>query len=153
MGIARDGIRVGRQAPVWAANDAFGALQQCPNRSAWQVLVFADQELAFFSDLAAGLNHIRQSEPLVDVVIVSSRSREICQVIAETLELTVPIVPDSTDLYRRFRVRVRPFVHVIDPKGIVRAKGIANYEETVRAFLRWARSSTSASLQATKLPA
>ncbi|MGH7759799.1 MAG: peroxiredoxin family protein [Candidatus Dormibacteraceae bacterium] len=140
MGISRDGISVHKRAPAWEATDVSGTKRRSPHGSAWQVLVFADQELAFFHDLALGLNKISLSEPDVEVVILSPRSSEICRVIAEGLDLSVPIVPDAGKLYKRFRVRVRPFVHVVDPQGNVRAKGVANYEATVRAFLRWGRS-------------
>jgi len=145
MGITRDGIGIGKRAPMWQARDLAGQVRRGPHGSSWQVLVFADQELAVFQDLRAGLNRIHSSDSDIEVLLLSPRSKEICDVIADSLAISVPMIPAAEDLYGRFRVRVKPFVHVIDPHGVVRAKGVANYEVTLRAFVGWARSQGSAS--------
>ncbi len=74
-GITRDAIGIGKQAPTWQARDLTGKVRRGPYGSSRQVLVFADQKLAVFQDLPAGLNGINSSDSDIEVLLIRPRSK------------------------------------------------------------------------------
>lgn len=57
IGVTRYGIGVGKPAPTWP------------------MLVFADQKLAVFQDLPAGLNRVNSSDSDIEVLLIGPRSK------------------------------------------------------------------------------
>lgn len=141
IGVARDGFPPGTTVPTWSLPDAAGHTHTTPNRDHWQFLIFADQSLASFPELIAGMHHLAQKVQEVEVLVISQESRQDCQATAQLLDLQVPIVPVKRAFYERFRVRVMPFALLLDPHGIVRWVGLVNTE--AQLFHAWQMSHAS----------
>lgn len=59
-------------------------------------------------------------------------ARAIAQAAGQELDIMATAKESVAD---RYRVRVSPFVHVIDPSGIVRARGLVDHREHVEHLL------------------
>jgi hypothetical protein len=144
IGIARDGPRRGGAAPKWHALDDRGQERNVPNRSRWQLLVFADHCLQSFPDLITAMNRF-QAEPVAfEVIVVARGSAHLVRTAAGTLGNAVPIVSVDQAFYDRHNVRVMPYAVLVDDQGIVRWTGIANHEGQLRHALRMARGDNAA---------
>jgi|SRR5579863_3606413 len=141
IGITRDGFPPGTVAPTWSLPDLEGHAHVTPTGDHWQFLIFADQSLASFPELVAGMHRLAQEVKELEVLVISQESRSDCQVTAQQLELQVPLVPASAAFYERFRVRVMPFAFLLDPRGIVRWVGLVNTEPQL--FHAWLMSRAS----------
>lgn len=128
IGVARDGFPPGTKAPTWSLPDAEGHAHATPAKDHWQFLIFADQSLASFPEVIAGMHQLVQTVQELEVLVISQESRHDCHATAEVLELQVPIVPVEPAFYEQFRVRVMPFALLLDPHGIVRWVGLVNTE-------------------------
>lgn len=141
-GILRDGLPAGQSAPAWTGPDLSGQRKQIPNQAKWQILVFADHSLAAFPSLAEGMDNLQVAAGEVEVLLISSDSVRLCEATRRVLELKVAIVRDTASLFRRFRVRVKPFAFVLDPIGTVRWVGLVNTKEQLVHMLRLARTTS-----------
>jgi hypothetical protein len=144
IGIWGDGISPGRQAPGWLMTDLKGVRRGTPSGSTWQVLVFADHSLRNYPDLLVGLDRLAAFEDELEIVILPRPGSEhATEEVLTQGEQSVPIVPSSPTLYNDYRVRVMPFVFVLDPNGIVRSSGVPGFEATLVGMLREAGLPTS----------
>jgi len=128
IGVARDGFPPGTTVPSWRLPDAEGHEHATPAKDQWQFLIFADQSLASFPEVIAGMHQLAQKVQELEVLVISQEPRHDCKATAQLLELQVPIVPVEPAFYERFRVRVMPFAMLLDPQGIVRWVGLVNTE-------------------------
>jgi hypothetical protein len=148
FGIARDGVRVGKKAPTWQATDLSGRLHTGPPQEKPQLLIFADQDLQAFPDLIRGMNRLLESPANLEVLVIASAPRDICLLSSTNLKLQVPLIPAAHSLYWQFRIRVRPFVHIVDQENVVRSVGLANTDADLRRLLdaaaEYARKSRTA---------
>jgi hypothetical protein len=147
LGVLRDGIPDGKRAPSWRLADAAGVTRQCPS-GRWQLLLFADHSLREFPDLVAGLKRLTAEEPELETLVLSKGHMELTErLLAGPLGLDLPILHVDDAFYRRFNVRVMPFVFFVDPAGVVRAPAIVNHEDSLQRMwtLAQARASRPAS--------
>lgn len=140
IGIARDGLPPGKVAPSWQLPDLEGRLHVTPAGDRWQLLIFINQALAAFPDLVTGMHHLAATFHELEVLILSTESKENCAQTIQQLNLQVPVVPIDSALYDRFRVRVMPFAFFLGPDGIVRWVGLVNTEAQLSVAWRIARA-------------
>ncbi len=126
IGIARDGIPPGKTAPPWNLPDVAGQVRKTPADDHWQFLIFADHALGRFPDLVAGMHYLASTVEGLEVLVLSRRNQEICEAIVRGLDLQVPVVPVDSALYDYYKVRVMPFVFLLDPHGMVHWCGLVN---------------------------
>jgi hypothetical protein len=142
IGIARDGLPVGKPAPPWSLPDLVGHLRVTPAGDHWQFLIFADHSLASFPNLVAGMNHLAATVQELEILVLSRESRDLCEATVRALNLHVPIVQVDQEFYNRFRVRVMPFATLLDPRGTVRWVSLVNIEEQLSHAWRTIRAMT-----------
>ena len=131
LGVLRDGLQVGERVPRWALRDLDGVERRSPS-GRWQLLVFADHSLREFDGFADALNRLQDSTPELEIVLLSRGHPDLTDyILRKVLDLRVPIVQVGEAFYRRFDVRVMPFLYFIDPNGVVRAPAIVNQESTL----------------------
>ena len=129
IGIARDGLSVGKPAPPWSLPDLAGHLRVTPAGDHWQLLIFADHSLSAFPNLVAGMNHLATAVQELEVLVLSRESRDLCEATIRALEMQVPIIQVDQAFYDRSRVRVMPFAFLLDHRGVVRWVSLVNTEE------------------------
>ena len=136
LGIIRDGLPWGADAPRWRLPDTDGVARQVPG-GRWQVLVFVDHSLREFPELARALAELGDREP-VDVFLLPKAHAHLALEVARGLGLDAPVVPVDDAFYWRHNVRVMPFSIVLDERGVVRAEGLASDEP--RFEMVWQRA-------------
>jgi hypothetical protein len=82
--------------------------------------------------------------PDAEAIMLTRGDPMLSRSVIEQFGLDIPIVPVSEDFYHRHRVRVMPFMFVVDPDGLVRSVGLANREDTVLTIWRKARLGAAA---------
>lgn len=135
--IDRDGLAVGSIAPDFVAQTSDGATVQSHDfRGRWQVLLFAlptcqicrslMPELATLArDLGdqVGVHVLVRGEPRM--------ARPFCD-----LARGVDVLAVAEAIARRsYRIRVSPYVTVLDPSGVVKAKGLVDRVEHIEHLL------------------
>ena len=137
LGIIRDGLPGGSDAPRWQLPDTDGVTRRVPSGT-WQVLVFADHSLREFPELAGALTALRDEDPSVEVLVLPKAHPDLAAEVARGLGLHAPVVAVGDELYWRHNVRVMPFVMILDERGIVRAEGLTS--DAPRFEMVWRRA-------------
>jgi hypothetical protein len=101
----------------------------------WQLLVFADHSVREFPGLVEGIGELRAAEAELEALLLPNRQPDLAAEAIAVMGLDIPVVGVDRDFYRRHRVRVMPFVLVLDPTGAMRAGGLANDAE--RLWMIW----------------
>lgn len=140
IGIARDGFPPGKSVPAWSLPDLEGHLRVTPAGDHRQLLIFANRSLVAFPDLVTGINHLAQTEPELEVLVLSNEDRDQNRVTMQGLDLQVPLLSVDQAFYEQFRVRVMPFAFFLDAQGIVRWVGLINTEAQLFHAWRIARA-------------
>jgi hypothetical protein len=140
LGIARDGPKRNHPAPTWQATDNTGKGQCVPSEGRWQLLIFADHNLASFPELIAATNRLPAGIDDLDVMVLArSRAGLSAETIA-ALGISAPIVMVDQQLYDQYKVRVMPYVVLVNENGIVKWTGIGSNEGQLRRVLHQAGS-------------
>jgi hypothetical protein len=140
-GSERDGLPIGERAPAFDYTPVKGGTA-VPTRfepkGHWSLLLFADPGCA---SCETALQALEQLVPTfahtLRIQVVTSA--ELTQIMAVELFTTTSFAicrvrhDVVTGLYR---ARVTPFAFLIDPEGIIRAKGIAGNERSLRNVVR-----------------
>mgnify|MGYP001271790443 CR=1 FL=1 len=142
VGLWKDGLAVGKNAPPWTLTDTAGKLQRIPSHHHWQLLLFTDHSLMSFPSVLVGINHLVDFAHDLEVLVLISQDRKFCQSIARELRLLAPVVPVDQTFYQRYGVRVMPFVTLLDPNGIVRWVGLINTEAQLFHTWKMVRATT-----------
>ena len=137
-GVSRDGVSVGTRAPDFTAIDAAGT-----NRSLrdylgrWTVLIFASPTCQICWRLVPKLREFRQAvRDQVEVLLLLRADHEVAAAYETTTAGALPVLAIGTrGAAEKYKVRVSPFIHVLDPAGVVRAKGLVNTVENVEHLL------------------
>jgi len=145
LGVLRDGLQLGERAPRWALRDLDGVERRSPS-GRWQLLVFADHSLREFHGFADALNRLQESSPELEILLLrhelSILRRQVGRprfetndrVLLAAFSRTLPrrsVVHVDEAFYRRFDVRVMPFLYFVDADGVIRAPAIVNQEGTL----------------------
>lgn len=128
-GIKRDGIKHGKQLPAWQLPDLTKIVHTTPSREKWQLLIFTTAIIESFPSLFNGIKSISKLHPELEVIVIARAGKISCENIAKTLGFQVPVVPVDQTFLNRLKVRVIPFVYLVDPNGIIRWVGLVNTEE------------------------
>jgi len=79
-----------------------------------------------------------RSHPDVGVVWLNAASEEESLKMVSDLGATLPVAPYTPEskLMDRYKVRVTPFMFLLDEKGVVRAKGLANTKSGLDVYYK-----------------
>jgi hypothetical protein len=134
MGRARDGFPPGTELPHWSLPDLTGQIHRTPSKKHCQLLIFTTHALGAFPRLVELIEHLNVTEKKLEIIILSSAPKDICEAMGRGLDLHVPVVRVDMSFYRRFRVRVMPFAFIVDSSGIIHWVGIASARAVEHAW-------------------
>lgn len=137
--IERDGLAIGTRAPVFVAEDATGSEVRLSDvLGKWLVLLFAFPACRICRELLPDMGTLsRELGSEARVLLLLRGSLDDLRLLLEQENPTIESwAIGHHGVAERFRVRVSPFVHVIDPAGNVKAKGLVNNREAVEHLLR-----------------
>lgn len=134
-GINRDGLPLGSQTPDLVATDASGRQRSFGEfRGRWLVLIFASPTCQICLKLVPELQDLR-ADLGADVEVLVALRADGPEVASEYERLTLGAAPvlavGTRAASDKYKVRVSPFVNVVDPDGVLRAKGLVNSIDNV----------------------
>ena len=128
-GVSRDGIEKGHTAPDFTLSDQHGVVHRLKAYRGRPVMIlFGSPHCSPCRILLPQLHDWARSHPDVMVLWLNAASPEESLKFVSETGSTLPIVPfaPETNLMDSYRVRVTPFMFLLDENGVVRAKGLAN---------------------------
>lgn len=155
MGTDREGLAIGGVAPGFEYFPAQDYSKSIPIRfepkGSWSLILFADPGCV---SCEGALSELERFVPKLgnSVRLFVATSAEPAQIAAIDAfkKTSLPISRVSHDVpYKLFRTLVTPFVFLIDPEGIIRAKGFATDEKAFRKIVQKVHRSAIAVVPAT----
>lgn len=128
-GVSRDGLERGTKAPDFRLTDQYGNAQQLSQyRGRPVVLLFGSPHCNPCRTLLPQLHDWAKAHPETTVLWLNATTEEESLKFVSDTGATLPVLPHppETNLMDRYKVRVTPFMFLLDEGGIVRAKGLAN---------------------------
>jgi methylamine dehydrogenase accessory protein MauD len=128
-GVSRDGLDRGAKAPDFSVTDQYGELHRLINyRGKPAVLLFGSPHCSPCRILLPQLHDWAKGHPEVGVLWLNAASPEESLKFVSDTGSSLPIAPypPETNLMDSYRVRVTPFMFLLDEEGVVRAKGLVN---------------------------
>ncbi len=122
------------EATTRAALD--GSLVTIGGPSEWQVVLFASPTCHLCDQLAPSLSVAARMHDARPVVVVDAEADDARPLIARK-RVDAPVVA-APDIARAYAIPGTPFVVVLDPQGVVRAKGTANNLEQLEGLIETA---------------
>ena len=138
-GVSRDGLERGTRAPDFKVTDQYGTEQRLSNYKGKPVaLVFGSPNCGPCRTLIPELHDWARRHP--DVVVLwlnSATPGDSLRFVSET-GATLPVAPYSTEdnLLDTYKVRVTPFMFMLDEGGVIRAKGLVNNKGGLDIYYR-----------------
>lgn len=128
-GISRDGLQFGVRAPEFERPTLDGPVVRLRQyRGQWVLLYFADPLCEDCYRILPSLAELQEQMAGAATILFLFRG-DLADAAAfpDLAHARVPVVAvGRKGLIEQYRVRVSPFLQVLDPDGIVRAKGLAN---------------------------
>ncbi len=128
-GVSRDGLEKGTTAPDFSLADQYGATQRLANyRGRPVLLVFGSPHCSPCRTLLPQMHDWAKAHPdVVPIWLNAASNDESLKFVSETgATLPVAAYPPETNLMDKYKVRVTPFMFMLDEKGIIQAKGLVN---------------------------
>lgn len=137
-GVSRDGLPLGTRAPAFTARTARGTTMTVPaNDGRWRALFSVSAACEECYAAMPGLAELQAEldEQLRVVMLLPVEADELPDIpLLRDSPIDVAIV-GREGLRKQYRIRVMPFMHVVDPDGIVRAKGVVRNRERLEHLL------------------
>ncbi len=138
-GVSRDGLDRGARAPDFNLTDQYGHAQQLSQYKGRPVLLlFGSPHCSPCRLLLPQLHEWARQHSDINILWLNSASpAESERFVAET-GATLPIAPYTPDdnLLDKYKVRVTPFLFMVDEKGMIRAKGLVNSKGGLDMYYR-----------------
>jgi hypothetical protein len=140
-GSERDGLPIGEKAPAFDCtliNQGTALPTRFEPRGHWSLLLFADPGCA---SCETALQALEQLAPTfthtlhIQVVTSAELSQIMAVEVFTTTSFDISHIRHDV-VSQLYRTRVTPFAFLIDPEGIIRAKGIAGNERSLRTLMR-----------------
>src|SRR5437762_3887586 len=128
-GVSRDGLAPGAKAPDFSLKDQYDSPQRLSDyRGRPTVLLFGSPHCSPCRILLPQLHDWAKAHPEVGVIWLNAASDEESLKFVSDTGSTLPIAPytPQENLMDKYRVRVTPFMFLLDEDGVVRAKGLVN---------------------------
>lgn len=141
VGSEREGLAIGEDAAVFdytpASEDADAAIRFEP-QGTWSLLVFADPGCSSCQDTLRTLERMspKLAQTMRLLVLTTADPSQVAAADAfRNASVTIGRVRNEVPA-KLYHTRVTPFAHLIDPEGVIRAKGIASDEASFRKIVR-----------------
>jgi methylamine dehydrogenase accessory protein MauD len=138
-GVSRDGLERGVRAPDFKLTDQYGQVQQLSSYKGKPVaLLFGSPHCSPCRLLLPQLHDWARQHSDVSVLWLNAASEEESNRFVSETGATLPVVPYTPDdnLLDKYKVRVTPFLFMLDEKGMVRAKGLVNNKGGLDLYYR-----------------
>jgi methylamine dehydrogenase accessory protein MauD len=138
-GVSRDGLNRGTSAPDFTLTDQYGHPQRlAAMRGKPAALLFGSPSCGPCRLLAPQLDDWAKKHPDINVVWLNAASSdESARFVAETgLKVPVAAYSPESKLLDLYKVRVTPFIFMLDEVGVVRAKGLVNNKGGLDIYYR-----------------
>ncbi|MDE3194154.1 MAG: redoxin domain-containing protein [Chloroflexota bacterium] len=136
--IERDGLALGKAAPEFEAIAATGTKVGLGDLSGtYAALIFASPSCRICRSLLPGLPPLaRRLEGKARIIVMLRGAPTDAELMAEEAAAPVEVWSiGARGIAEQFHARVSPYLQVIDPMGVVRAKGLVNGVEHVEHLL------------------
>ncbi len=136
-GIYRDGLQIGTKAPLFRAYEHGEERSLGDYVGKWLVLVFAAPACQICLNLIPGLEILREDlGKEAEVLILLRAGDEVAADYRQITNTTMPVLAiGQRGVAEQWLVRVSPFAHILDPSGVIKAKGLVNTVENVTHLL------------------
>jgi hypothetical protein len=141
MGSNRDGLPIGGQAVAFAhtpVNHSDGSSHsRFDPYGTWSLLLFADPGCVSCQKAVQALEELAPTLNTLQVLVVTSSDPVVIEAVEEFRTASVPLSRVSWDVPADlYQTHGTPFAYIIDPAGIIRAKGIAGDKTGFQKLLR-----------------
>ena len=137
------GLEVGAQAPDFTLPDATGQMVSLEDFAGQRVLLaFSSTHCRACMEMYPHLRAFSESQPDVQVVMISQGSTEENRQLAQMQGFAFPVLPvlDWGDrVMVDYQVPGTPFFYVIDREGVIASRGFANTLEQLKELARAGR--------------
>lgn len=137
-GVSRDGLPIGMRAPDFESPALDGAIfRLSAARGQWVALVFAEPGCVTCYQLLPELGRLdAQLAGSAQIGFIFRGTVEDARAFPDLDAAPIPVIAVGRNgTFDRFRVRVSPFAQIVDPDGVVRAKGLANTRNAIEHLL------------------
>jgi methylamine dehydrogenase accessory protein MauD len=139
-GVSRDGLARGTRAPDFNLTDQYGQPQRLSSyRGTTPVLLlFGSPHCSPCRILLPQLHDWARQHSDIKVLWLNSASPEESRRFVEETGATLPVAPYTPDdnLLDKYKVRVTPFLFIVDDNGVIRAKGLVNSKGGLDMYYR-----------------
>lgn len=138
-GVSRDGLEKGATAPDFTLTDQYGTSHRLSQYRGQPVtLLFGSPHCSPCRILLPQLDDWAQAHPDMAILWLNAASPEESQKFVSELGANLPVLPytPAENLLDRYRVRVTPFTFLLDERGIIRAKGLANSKAGMEQYYK-----------------
>jgi methylamine dehydrogenase accessory protein MauD len=138
-GVSRDGLDRGTRAPDFSLTDQYGAVQRLGDYKGKPLaLIFGSPNCGPCRNLIPELLDWARRHPDVAVLWLNSATPADSERFVQEMGATLPVAPYSTDdnLLNKYKVRVTPFMFMLDEGGVIRAKGLVNNKGGLDLYYR-----------------
>lgn len=128
-GVSRDGLEKGTRAPDFSLTDQHGTVHRLSSlRGRPVLLLFGSPHCSPCRILLPQLHDWARAHRDMEVLWLNAASPEESLKFVSDTSTTLPVLPFTPEdnVMEQYRVRVTPFMFMVDEQGIVRAKGLAN---------------------------
>ena len=143
-GVSRDGLERGTRAPDFSLTDQYGQTHRLSSYKGRPVLLlFGSPHCSPCRILLPQLHDWARSHPEMAVLWLNAASDEESLKFVSDLGATLPVLPYTPEdnLMDRYRVRVTPFMFMLDENGVVKVKGLANTKAGLELYYKELRNS------------
>lgn len=135
-----EGLSIGEKAPAFdymPVNQNSGASVHFEPEGKWSLLVFADPGCVSCKNTIHALERLASKlEQTVSLLVVTSAESALVAASDEFRITSLDISRISSDVPGKlYRTRITPFGYLIDSEGMIRAKGIAADESSIRKII------------------
>lgn len=141
VGTEREGLPIGEKAPAFDYTPVNGDMR-LPARfeplGTWALLVFVEPGCASCRSTIPALERLVPSfEQRIRVLVVTSAELALIAAVDEFRTAALGINQVSKEVpYELYQTRSTPFAYLIDPSGVIQAKGVATEEPAIRKIMQ-----------------
>ncbi len=138
-GVSRDGLARGSVAPDFALTDQYGQTQRLSDyRGQPTAVIFGSPSCGPCRLLIPQLHEWAKKHQDMAVLWLNAATPEESLRFVSDVGASLPVAPYSPDtkLLDKYKVRVTPFIFMVDEVGVIRAKGLVNNKGGLDLYYR-----------------